>query len=44
LAVVVEGGLVSSTFLTLLVIPIVYSWLRRRSRRGVQLADRLDAA
>jgi hydrophobic/amphiphilic exporter-1 (mainly G- bacteria), HAE1 family len=43
LALVVEGGLVSSTFLTLLVIPIVYSWLRRR-RRGVALADRLDAA
>jgi HAE1 family hydrophobic/amphiphilic exporter-1 len=44
LALVVEGGLVSSTFLTLLVIPIVYSWLRRRSRRGVQIADQLDAA
>ena len=44
LALVVEGGLVSSSFLTLLVIPIVYSWLRRRGRRGVQLADRLDAA
>ena len=44
LALVVEGGLVSSTFLTLLVIPIVYSWLRRRGRRGVQLADRSEAA
>jgi HAE1 family hydrophobic/amphiphilic exporter-1 len=44
LALVVEGGLVSSTFLTLLVIPIVYSWLRRRSRRAVQIAGRLDAA
>ena len=44
LALVVEGGLVSSTFLTLLVIPIVYSMLRRRGRRAVQLADRLDAA
>jgi hydrophobic/amphiphilic exporter-1 (mainly G- bacteria), HAE1 family len=44
LALVVEGGLVSSTFLTLLVIPIVYSLLRRRGRRGVQLAGRLDAA
>ena len=44
LALVVEGGLVSSTFLTLLVIPIVYSWLRRRGRRGVKLANRLDAA
>jgi len=44
LALVVEGGLVSSTFLTLLVIPIVYSWLRRRGRPAVQIADRLDAA
>jgi hydrophobic/amphiphilic exporter-1 (mainly G- bacteria), HAE1 family len=44
LALVVEGGLVSSTFLTLLVIPIVYSMVRRRGRRAVQLADRLDAA
>ena len=44
LALVVEGGLVSSTFLTLLVIPVVYSWLRRRNRRGVELANRLDAA
>ena len=43
LALVVEGGLVSSTFLTLLVIPVVYSLLRRR-RRGVRLAGRLDAA
>jgi HAE1 family hydrophobic/amphiphilic exporter-1 len=30
LAVVVEGGLISSTGLTLLVIPIVYSLLKRR--------------
>jgi hydrophobic/amphiphilic exporter-1 (mainly G- bacteria), HAE1 family len=37
LALVVEGGLVSSTFLTLLVIPIVYSLLRRRGRRGTPL-------
>jgi HAE1 family hydrophobic/amphiphilic exporter-1 len=32
LALVVEGGLVSSTFLTLVVIPVVYSVLRRRPR------------
>ena len=37
LALVVEGGLVSSTFLTLLVIPVVYSLLRRRGRRGTPL-------
>jgi hydrophobic/amphiphilic exporter-1 (mainly G- bacteria), HAE1 family len=44
LALVVEGGLVSSTFLTLLVIPVVYSLLRRRGRREVELAGRQDAA
>lgn len=33
LALVVEGGLMSSTLLTLLVIPIVYSILRRRGGR-----------
>jgi HAE1 family hydrophobic/amphiphilic exporter-1 len=44
LALVVEGGLVSSTFLTLLVIPILYSLVRRRRRRVVHLAGRQDAA
>lgn len=46
LALVVEGGLVSSTFLTLLVIPVVYSLLRRRSRRGTPLlaVDRREEA
>lgn len=29
LAVVVEGGLISSTVLTLLVVPILYSWFKR---------------
>jgi len=45
LALVVEGGLVSSTFLTLLVIPVVYSLLRRRWRRRSPLlaVDRDEA-
>jgi hypothetical protein len=30
---VVEGGLVSSTFLTLIVIPVVYSLVRKREAR-----------
>lgn len=38
LAVVVEGGLISSTFLTLLVIPVVYSLLRPRGRAGAPAA------
>jgi HAE1 family hydrophobic/amphiphilic exporter-1 len=33
LATVVIGGLATSTFLTLLVIPVVYSLLRREGRR-----------
>jgi hydrophobic/amphiphilic exporter-1 (mainly G- bacteria), HAE1 family len=38
LAIVVEGGLVSSTFLTLIVIPVVYSLVKRReARRGPDL-------
>jgi len=32
LAIVVEGGMVSSTALTLIVVPVVYSILRRRTR------------
>ena len=32
LAVVVVGGLISSTLLTLLVLPVLYSWLGGRKR------------
>jgi HAE1 family hydrophobic/amphiphilic exporter-1 len=39
LAVVVEGGLVSSTFLTLIVIPVVYSLLKRRGRKPPEQAN-----
>ena len=39
LAVVVEGGLVSSTFLTLIVIPVVYSLLKRRGRKPPEEAN-----
>jgi len=34
LAIVVEGGLISSTGLTLIVVPVVYSILRRRAAAG----------
>jgi hydrophobic/amphiphilic exporter-1 (mainly G- bacteria), HAE1 family len=33
LAIVVEGGLISSTVLTLVVVPVIYSLVRRRWRR-----------
>ena len=43
LATVVIGGLLSSTFLTLLVIPVVYSFLRRDRRRPRDSAPPADA-
>ena len=38
LATVVIGGLISSTLLTLLVLPTVYTWMEERS--GVRTASR----
>jgi len=32
LAVVVIGGLVSSTFLTLIVLPVLYQWMEERAK------------
>ena len=34
LATVVIGGLITATFLTLIILPILYSWLENWSRRG----------
>ena len=34
LATVVIGGVISSTFLTLLLLPVLYDWLERRARAG----------
>ena len=34
LAVVVMGGIVTSTLLTLVVLPVLYAWLETRGRRG----------
>jgi cobalt-zinc-cadmium resistance protein CzcA len=36
LAIVVIGGLVSSTFLTLIMLPVLYRWLEGRSKKGMQ--------
>ncbi|MCY1721096.1 CusA/CzcA family heavy metal efflux RND transporter [Prolixibacteraceae bacterium Z1-6] len=36
LATVVIGGLITSTFLTLLVLPIIYYWMEKRSERKQQ--------
>jgi len=38
LAVVVIGGLISSTCLTLFVLPIIYSWVEGRRERAAQRA------
>ena len=41
LATVVIGGLVSSTVLTLIVLPVVYEWLEERWPRWAALASKL---
>lgn len=33
LATVVVGGLISSTFLTLILLPVLYEWLENRAER-----------
>lgn len=43
LATVVVGGLVSSTFLTLVILPSVYPWLARRRRGTPSEAERATA-
>jgi cobalt-zinc-cadmium resistance protein CzcA len=35
LATVVIGGILSSTFLTLVLIPVLYDWVEGRTRRSV---------
>jgi cobalt-zinc-cadmium resistance protein CzcA len=41
LATVVIGGLITSTLLTLLVLPTVYAWLEeRRARRAARVSQR----
>ena len=36
LATVVVGGLISSTFLTLILLPVLYEWLETRAERRTQ--------
>ena len=36
LATVVIGGIISSTLLTLFVLPVLYHWVHRRSEQGVE--------
>jgi cobalt-zinc-cadmium resistance protein CzcA len=44
LAVVVIGGLLTSTLLTLLVLPALYGWVEREAEGGEQKAERSAAA
>ena len=39
LATVVIGGLITSTFLTLLVLPIIYHWMEKRGKGKVQIEE-----
>ncbi|HVP90485.1 MAG TPA: CusA/CzcA family heavy metal efflux RND transporter [Terriglobales bacterium] len=43
LAVVVVGGLISSTLLTLLVLPVLYGWFRKRAGNGGPAEGDLEA-
>jgi cobalt-zinc-cadmium resistance protein CzcA len=36
LATVVIGGIISSTLLTLFVLPVLYHWVHRHSKQGVE--------
>jgi cobalt-zinc-cadmium resistance protein CzcA len=39
LATVVIGGIISSTFLTLVLVPALYAWLERNTRRVAEQTD-----
>jgi cobalt-zinc-cadmium resistance protein CzcA len=39
LATVVIGGVITSTFLTLIVLPVLYDWLETRSRKSLQTSQ-----
>ncbi|MEO6785620.1 MAG: CusA/CzcA family heavy metal efflux RND transporter, partial [Chthoniobacteraceae bacterium] len=43
LATVVIGGILTSTFLTLLVVPVLYEWLERKTKRKAQNTDNKPA-
>ncbi|MEO6004961.1 MAG: CusA/CzcA family heavy metal efflux RND transporter [Opitutus sp.] len=44
LATVVIGGIVSSTFLTLLLLPVLYGWVQKDRRRGIESEATTDFA
>jgi heavy metal efflux system protein len=43
LATVVIGGIISSTFLTLVVLPVLYEWVERGTRRAGGSAVQVNA-
>jgi cobalt-zinc-cadmium resistance protein CzcA len=43
LATVVIGGIVSSTFLTLVLLPVLYDWVERHTQKGSPPAARVNA-
>ena len=44
LATVVIGGIISSTFLTLVLLPTLYEWVERKREKKEQAADSSEAA
>jgi cobalt-zinc-cadmium resistance protein CzcA len=39
LATVIIGGILSSTFLTLIVLPVLYAWFEREHKNGAAAAE-----
>lgn len=44
LATVVIGGILSSTFLTLIVLPVVYSWFERKPKSPIRATEEITDA
>mgnify|MGYP001791691333 CR=1 FL=1 len=43
LATVVSGGIVTSTFLTLVLLPVLYEWLERNRKKSGNETDSADS-
>jgi cobalt-zinc-cadmium resistance protein CzcA len=43
LATVVVGGLITSTLLTLVLLPVIYEWMETRVARPVETARQLES-
>jgi cobalt-zinc-cadmium resistance protein CzcA len=44
LATVVIGGIITSTFLTLVLLPVLYEWIERNARPATATVERTDTS